>query len=187
MRTLKAGIALALLSSFLLAPLSAATRQDGVISGSASAEVKKPRRSIHRSRARREHEHDRAEDHARRERRVRDQRPQCGDVPHRARQERPAERRRRQDRLTAGPYMLQDDADQLDLMIKKDAEHSLQPSGGCLVAARRSSRRRCHGRRRGRRQRRRNGAFGSPNGSSGCQPGEWSGVARTIAGSSTGA
>lgn len=42
MRTLKAGIALALLSSFLLAPLSAATRQDGVISGSASAEVKKP-------------------------------------------------------------------------------------------------------------------------------------------------
>ena len=42
MRTLKAGIALALVSSFLLAPLSAATRQDGVISGSASAEVKKP-------------------------------------------------------------------------------------------------------------------------------------------------
>ena len=42
MRTLKAGIALALVSSFLLAPLSAATRQDGVISGSASAEAKKP-------------------------------------------------------------------------------------------------------------------------------------------------
>jgi hypothetical protein len=42
MRTLKAGIAVALVSSVLLAPLSAATRQDGVISGSASAEVKKP-------------------------------------------------------------------------------------------------------------------------------------------------
>ena len=42
MRTLKAGIALALVGSVLLAPLSAATRQDGVISGSASAEVKKP-------------------------------------------------------------------------------------------------------------------------------------------------
>lgn len=43
MRTLKAGFALALLGSFLLAPLSAATRrQDGVISGSAAAEVKKP-------------------------------------------------------------------------------------------------------------------------------------------------
>ena len=42
MRTLKAGLALALLGSFLLAPLSAATRQDGVISGSAAAEAKKP-------------------------------------------------------------------------------------------------------------------------------------------------
>jgi len=42
MRTLKAGIALALVGSFLLAPLSAATRQDGVISGSAGAEAKKP-------------------------------------------------------------------------------------------------------------------------------------------------
>jgi hypothetical protein len=42
MRTLKAGLALALLGSFLLAPLSAAARQDGVISGSAAAEVKKP-------------------------------------------------------------------------------------------------------------------------------------------------
>ena len=42
MRTLKAGFALALVGSFLLAPLSAATRQDGVISGSAAAEVKKP-------------------------------------------------------------------------------------------------------------------------------------------------
>jgi hypothetical protein len=42
MRTLKAGFALALLGSFLLAPLSAAARQDGVISGSAAAEVKKP-------------------------------------------------------------------------------------------------------------------------------------------------
>jgi hypothetical protein len=42
MRTLKAGLALALLGSFLLAPLSAAVRQDGVISGSAAAEVKKP-------------------------------------------------------------------------------------------------------------------------------------------------
>jgi hypothetical protein len=42
MRTLKAGLALALLGSFLLAPLSAAVRQDGVISGSAAAEAKKP-------------------------------------------------------------------------------------------------------------------------------------------------
>jgi hypothetical protein len=42
MRTLKAGLALALMGSFLLAPLSAAARQDGVISGSAAAEVKKP-------------------------------------------------------------------------------------------------------------------------------------------------
>lgn len=42
MRTLKAGIALALVGSVLLAPLSAATRQDGIISGSASAEAKKP-------------------------------------------------------------------------------------------------------------------------------------------------
>ena len=42
MRTLKAGFALALMGSFLLAPLSAAARQDGVISGSAAAEVKKP-------------------------------------------------------------------------------------------------------------------------------------------------
>ena len=42
MRTLKAGLALAILGSFLLAPLSAAVRQDGVISGSAAAEVKKP-------------------------------------------------------------------------------------------------------------------------------------------------
>ena len=42
MRTLKAGIALALVGSVLLAPQSAATRQDGVISGSASAEAKKP-------------------------------------------------------------------------------------------------------------------------------------------------
>jgi hypothetical protein len=42
MRTLKAGLALALLGSCLLAPLSAAVRQDGVISGSAAAEVKKP-------------------------------------------------------------------------------------------------------------------------------------------------
>jgi hypothetical protein len=42
MRTLKAGLALALLGSFLLAPLSATVRQDGVISGSAAAEAKKP-------------------------------------------------------------------------------------------------------------------------------------------------
>lgn len=42
MRTLKAGFALALVGSFLLTPLSAATRQDGVISGSAGAEAKKP-------------------------------------------------------------------------------------------------------------------------------------------------
>jgi hypothetical protein len=42
MRTLRAGFALALVGSFLLAPLSAATRQDGVISGSAAAEANKP-------------------------------------------------------------------------------------------------------------------------------------------------
>jgi hypothetical protein len=42
MRTLKAGLALALVGSIMLAPVSAATRQDGVISGSASAEAKKP-------------------------------------------------------------------------------------------------------------------------------------------------
>ncbi len=42
MRTIKAGLALALVGGFLLAPLSAAGRQDGVISGSASAEAKKP-------------------------------------------------------------------------------------------------------------------------------------------------
>jgi hypothetical protein len=42
MRTLRAGFALALVGSFLLTPLSAATRQDGIISGSAAAEAKKP-------------------------------------------------------------------------------------------------------------------------------------------------
>lgn len=43
MRTVKAGMALALVGSFLLAPLAAAgRRQDGVISGSAAAEAKKP-------------------------------------------------------------------------------------------------------------------------------------------------
>jgi hypothetical protein len=42
MRTITAGLALALVGGFLLAPLSAAGRQDGVISGSASAEAKKP-------------------------------------------------------------------------------------------------------------------------------------------------
>ena len=43
MRTLKAGLAVALMGSVLLAPLGAAARrQDGVISGSAAAEVKQP-------------------------------------------------------------------------------------------------------------------------------------------------
>ena len=43
MRTVKAGVALALVGSFLLAPLAAAgRRQDGVISGSAAAEAKQP-------------------------------------------------------------------------------------------------------------------------------------------------
>jgi hypothetical protein len=43
MRTLKAGLALAVVGGMLLAPLSAAgRRQDGVISGSAAAEAKQP-------------------------------------------------------------------------------------------------------------------------------------------------
>ena len=42
MRTLKAGLALALVGSMLLAPVGAAGRQDGVISGSAVAEAKQP-------------------------------------------------------------------------------------------------------------------------------------------------
>lgn len=43
MRTIKAGLAVALLGSMLLAPLAAAgRRQDGAISGSAAAEVKQP-------------------------------------------------------------------------------------------------------------------------------------------------
>ena len=42
MRTVKAGLALALVGSMLLAPLGAAGRQDGVISGSAVAEAKQP-------------------------------------------------------------------------------------------------------------------------------------------------
>lgn len=43
MRTLKAGLAVALVGSVLLAPLTAAARrQDGVISGSAAAEAKQP-------------------------------------------------------------------------------------------------------------------------------------------------
>ena len=42
MRTLKAGLALALVGSMLLAPVAAAGRQDGVISGSAVAEAKQP-------------------------------------------------------------------------------------------------------------------------------------------------
>lgn len=41
MRTLKAGLALAIIGSVMLAPLTAAgRRQDGIISGSAAAEVK---------------------------------------------------------------------------------------------------------------------------------------------------
>lgn len=42
MRTLKAGLALALVGGVLLAPLGAAGRQDGVISGSAAAEARQP-------------------------------------------------------------------------------------------------------------------------------------------------
>ena len=43
MRTLKAGLALAIAGSVLLAPLAAAGRlQDGIISGSAKAEAKQP-------------------------------------------------------------------------------------------------------------------------------------------------
>jgi hypothetical protein len=42
MRTLKAGLALALVGSMLLAPVGAAGRQNGVISGSAAAEAKQP-------------------------------------------------------------------------------------------------------------------------------------------------
>ncbi len=42
MRTIKAGVAAALVGSFLLAPLAAAGRQNGIISGSASAEAKQP-------------------------------------------------------------------------------------------------------------------------------------------------
>jgi hypothetical protein len=43
MRTLRAGLAVALAGSVLLAPLAAAARrQDGVISGSAAAEAKQP-------------------------------------------------------------------------------------------------------------------------------------------------
>ena len=42
MRTIKAGVAVALVGSFLLAPLAAAGRQNGVISGSAAAEAKQP-------------------------------------------------------------------------------------------------------------------------------------------------
>ena len=42
MRTLKAGLALALVGGMLIAPLAAAGRQNGVISGSAAAEAKTP-------------------------------------------------------------------------------------------------------------------------------------------------
>jgi hypothetical protein len=42
MRTLKAGVAAALVGSMLMAPLAAAGRQNGVISGSAAAEAKQP-------------------------------------------------------------------------------------------------------------------------------------------------
>jgi len=43
MRTFKTGLALAVLGSMVLAPLAAAgRRQDGIISGSAAAEAKKP-------------------------------------------------------------------------------------------------------------------------------------------------
>ena len=42
MRTIKAGLALAIIGSVMLAPLAAAGRQDGIISGSAAAEAKQP-------------------------------------------------------------------------------------------------------------------------------------------------
>jgi len=42
MRTIKAGLALAIIGSMMLAPLAAAGRQDGIISGSAAAEAKQP-------------------------------------------------------------------------------------------------------------------------------------------------
>jgi hypothetical protein len=43
MRTIKAGLALAIIGSVMLAPLAAAgRRQDGIISGSAAAEAKQP-------------------------------------------------------------------------------------------------------------------------------------------------
>jgi len=42
MRTLKAGVAAAIVVSMLVGPLAAAGRQNGVISGSARAEVKEP-------------------------------------------------------------------------------------------------------------------------------------------------
>jgi hypothetical protein len=42
MRTIQAGLAVALVGSVLLAPLAAAGRQNGVISGSAASEVKTP-------------------------------------------------------------------------------------------------------------------------------------------------
>jgi hypothetical protein len=42
MRTIKAGLALAIIGSVMLAPLAAAGRQNGIISGSAAAEAKQP-------------------------------------------------------------------------------------------------------------------------------------------------
>ena len=152
MRTLKAGIALALLGSFLLAPLSAATRQDGVISGSAAAEVKKPY-DPYTVRARDVSTNTIAQKttlDANAEFAVNGL--NAGDVPDRARQERAAERRGRQDHLhrravhAAGQRVPARSDDQ------EGREHSLQPSGGGLVAARRGGGGGRHGRRRGRRQ-----------------------------------
>ncbi len=42
MRTIKAGLALAIIGSMMFAPLAAAGRQNGIISGSAAAEAKQP-------------------------------------------------------------------------------------------------------------------------------------------------
>ena len=42
MRTIKAGLALAIAGSMVLSPLAAAGRQNGIISGSAAAEAKQP-------------------------------------------------------------------------------------------------------------------------------------------------
>ena len=74
MRTIKAGLALAIIGSVMLAPLAAAGRQNGIISGSAAAEAKQPY-SQYVIRARRHQQQpDRAGDDARRPGQVRGER-----------------------------------------------------------------------------------------------------------------